>query len=93
MRCANEEQLEKVLKLKEIGKNKLESTGRVGAQNGGGCKGVITGVPVSVCMEELRKNIKGGKIKNVQRLKTTKEGMKKDSETVLIEFEGENVPK
>ena len=63
----------KALKLKEFGKNKVASTRRVGARNGGGCKGVITGVSLS--MEELKRNIKGGKIMNVQRMKTTKEGV------------------
>ncbi|XP_059813909.1 uncharacterized protein LOC132385715 [Hypanus sabinus] len=91
VRCANEEQLEKALKLKEIGKCKVEYTGRVGARNGG-CKGVITGVPMSINMEELKRNIKGGKVINVRRLKTTKEGMKKESETVLIESEEARVP-
>ena len=55
VRCVNEEQLEKAFKLKEIGKLKVASTGRVGARNGGGCKEVITGVPISIGMEELKK--------------------------------------
>ncbi|XP_056270945.1 uncharacterized protein LOC130194087 [Pseudoliparis swirei] len=91
VRCANEEQLEKALGLKEIVKMKVLSTGRVGAQKGGG-KGVITGVPVSVDMEELKRNLKGGAIVNAQRMKMTREGVKMDSESVLIEFEEKNVP-
>lgn len=93
VRCNSGEQIDKALKLKEIGNNKVVSTMKVGAQNEGGCKGVITGVPMNVRMEELKKCIKGGNVKEAQRLKTTKEGVKKDSGTVMIEFEGENVLK
>lgn len=42
-------------------------------------------------MEELKRSMKGGKILNVQRMNTTKEGAKRNSETVLIE--GENMPR
>ncbi len=58
--CANEDQFEKAIKVKEIGKLKVINTRRVGAQNGGGCKGVITGVPMNVGMEELKRHLKGG---------------------------------
>lgn len=44
---------------------------------------------MSVGMQELKRSIKGGKITNAQRLKTTKDIEKKrESEKVLIEFEG-----
>lgn len=42
----------------------MASSGRVGARNGGGCKGVIAGVPLNVSMEEFKRNFKGGK-KNI----------------------------
>ena len=93
VKCANGEQGEKALKVKELGKVKVVSSGRVGVRNGGGGKGVITGVHLSVDMEELKKHLRGGKIKNVQRMKATREGVKKDSETVLIEFDGQAIPK
>ena len=38
---------------------------------------MITGVPVSVSMEEVKKNLSRGNIKSVQRLKTTREGEKR----------------
>lgn len=91
IRCANENQVEKALKIKEIGKIRVESAGKIGT-NGGGSKGVITGVPVSVGMEEIKKNVRGGKVIKAQRLKTTREGRKKESETILIEFEEDNIP-
>jgi len=93
VKCANEGQFEKAIKVKEIGKLRVINTRRVGAGNGGGCKGVITGVPMNVGMEELKRHLKGGEIVMAQRLKTTREGVKKDSGTVLIEFEGDNMPK
>lgn len=73
VRCKSEEQTDKA--LKEIGKNKVVNTRRVGAQNGGGCKGVIMGVPMNVGMEELKKRSKGGKVKEAERLKTIKDGL------------------
>lgn len=93
VKCANEVQFEKAFKVKEIGKLKVINTRRVGARNVGGCKGVISGIPMNVGMEELKRHIKGGEIVSAQRLKVTREGVKRDSETVLIEFEGENMPK
>ena len=54
VKCANGEQVEKALKVKELGKVKVVSSGRVGVRNGGGGKGVITGVHLSVDMEELK---------------------------------------
>lgn len=53
VRCADAMQMEKALKVKEIGKCKVENTGRVGARREDGCIGVITGVPMNVSMEEL----------------------------------------
>lgn len=68
MSCAKGEQVEKALKLTEIGKIKVASSGRGGARNGGGCKGVITGVPLNVSTEEFKRNFKGGKILDVLRM-------------------------
>lgn len=85
--------MEKALKIKEITKCKVENTGRVGLRMKDGRQGVISGVPINVSMEELKKNIKGAKVMKVQRMKTTREGVVKDSETVLIEFDEESIPK
>lgn len=52
---------------------------------------MITGVSMSVTAEEIKKNrpIKGAKVVNVQRTKSTRDRVEKDSETVLIESEEE----
>ncbi|CAL9681974.1 unnamed protein product [Knipowitschia caucasica] len=93
VQCANEVQLNKALNLKQFGKFKVENVGRVGAREGGGCKGVISGVPISVKMDDLKSKIKGGKVISVDRMKTTKGGTKTDSESILIHFEEESVPR
>ncbi len=70
--CANEDQFEKAIKVKEIGKLKVINTRRVGARNGGGCKGVITGVPMNVGMEELKRHLKGGGNSDCTKIKNNK---------------------
>lgn len=81
------------MNLKQLGKFKVENAGQVGAQTGGGCKGVISGVPISVKMDDLKSKIKGGNVISVVRMKATKEGLKVDSESVLIHFEEGNLPR
>lgn len=93
VRCADDGQMKKALNIKDIAKCKVENTGRVGMRKKDGRVGVITGVPLSVTMGELMKNIKGAKVVNVQRMKTSRDGEVKDTETVSIEFEEEILPK
>ena len=90
--CKNELQVERARGMKEVGKLKVVSTGRVGERREVGCKGVIAGVPVGMDLEELQENLKGGTVKRVERLQRTKEGVKTDSESLLLEFEGGQVP-
>lgn len=90
--CKNELQAEKARGMKEVGKMKVVSTGRVGERRVVGCKGVIAGVPVGVGLRELQDNLKGGTVMRVERMQRTKEGVKTDCETVLLEFEGGQVP-
>lgn len=93
VRCADDGQMKKALNIKDIAKCKVENTGRVGMRKKDGRVGVITGVPLSVTMGELMKNIKGAKVVSVQRMKTSRDGEVKDTETVSIEFEEEILPK
>ena len=44
-------------------------------------------------MEEIKSKLKGGMILNAQRMKSIVNGIRKDTETVMIEFQGEVVPK
>lgn len=92
--CNNEEQANKTLKIKEIGGIKVVSTNRVGSKNKiSGQKGIIFGVPLNICMDEFKGNLKGGKVVDAHRLKAVVEGVRKDTETVVIEFQGEGIPK
>ncbi|KAL0148948.1 hypothetical protein M9458_055752 [Cirrhinus mrigala] len=44
-------------------------------------------------MEEVKSNLRGGIILNAQRLQTTREGTKVDSQSVVLQFEGDATPK
>lgn len=50
-------------------------------------KGVIYDVPLTMTMEEIIQEVKGGKVIKATRLQMTRNGIKKDSLSVLIEFE------
>lgn len=89
--CNTEEQKDRACRMKEIGKYKVTSVSLV--QEGSKWKkGVIWGIPIEVSDEEIKSNLRGGKIKNVRRLQTFKNGEKTYSESILIEFDEENLP-
>lgn len=91
--CNSVSQCEKAQKLTSVGKVKVYKTVRVGERKTWGSRGVITGVPISVRMEEMRENLTvyNNTVKGVKRMTKGKE--KKETETVLIEFEEQNIPK
>lgn len=66
---------------------------RAGQQRYSGCKGVIYGVPLTVNMGELVENlrVRNSSMKSVNRI--TRGGEKRETETVLVEFEGKVFPK
>lgn len=90
--CKSEEQRQRAGKMKEIGKNKVVSTNYIG-QGTKGAKGVIWGVPTSITTDEIKANLKGGSVKNVRRLQVNRDGTKRDSESILLEFVGEMLPR
>lgn len=90
--CKSEEQRQRAGKMKEIGKNKVVSTSYIG-QGTKWAKGVIWGVPLSVTMDEIKANLKGGSVRNVRRLQVNREGARRDSESILLEFVSEVLPK
>lgn len=51
-------------------------------------KGVITGIPSDISMEEVTENIRGGKVINARRLFKNKEGQRLESIFILLTFEG-----
>lgn len=50
-------------------------------------QGVIWGIPVEVTMDEIKANMKRGKLKDARRLQSFRDGIKQDSESVMLEFE------
>lgn len=89
--CKNKEQSEKAYKMKEVGKCKVISASKVGMGERG-AKGVIWGIPLEMSTDEIKANIKGGKIKEAKRLTMFKEGVRTETGSILLEFEGENLP-
>lgn len=52
---------------------------------------MIWGIPVEVPMDEIKANLKGGRLKDARRLHVFREWVRKDSESVLLEED--NIPK
>lgn len=50
-------------------------------------RGVISNVPLEMTEEEVKKEIRGGKVMDVKRLQTNKGGVKKGSLSMLVQFE------
>ena len=92
--CRTEDQRERAGRVKEIGKFKVVSTSLI-EKGSKWSKGVIWGVPVGVTIEEIKTNLQGGVLRNAwqMQVKVTREGVRKDSEYVVLEFEEEVIPK
>lgn len=88
--CRNEEQKNKAMKIKTVGKQMVVSCKIVGQSSW--VYGVINGIPLGVTMEELRKNLEGAKIIDAVRLQMTREGRRMDSLSVRLKLEGKEVP-
>lgn len=78
-------QQEKILRMKNLNGVRIKS--HVPGANWK-IRGVISGVPLEVSMEDLKKEIKGGKVTVVKRLPTRFQGKIVDSLSVLLQFEG-----
>lgn len=50
-------------------------------------RGVISNVPLAMTKEEVKKEIRGGKVLDIRRLRTNKDDVKKDSPSMLVHFE------
>lgn len=74
--CNNSAQLGKAIRLNKIEGKKVKATVAMG---GGLTRGVIFGIPLSVPTEQIIKNVKGAKVREIRRLQTTREGQKCDS--------------
>ncbi len=88
--CMNEEQKNKAIKLKAVGKQAVMSFKIVGQTPW--VFGVINGVSLGVNMEELKKNLDGGKVIDAVCLQMKREGRRVDSLSVRLKFEGKELP-
>ncbi|KAM4634664.1 uncharacterized protein ACJ7VT_002543 isoform 1-T4 [Polymixia lowei] len=89
--CIDVVQQDKALTLTSVGGCEVATVVSLKTKKKG-IKAVISGVPLSVDATELRNNLKGGKILHVQRLAMMKGGVKTDSESILLEVDGEILP-
>ena len=92
--CNDEIQVAVAKQITMIGKCKVVTVVQVGEQKlrPKRCKGVITGVTLDIKEDELNEHLKarGVEITSVKRM--TRGPERKESETVLVEFEGERIP-
>lgn len=51
-------------------------------------RGVITGVPLDITMEEFKKEVKGGRVVEAKRMTNKNKGNGEESPTVMVEFDG-----
>lgn len=87
--CDNEEQRDKVMKMKVVCKQVISSCNQTGGKSW--LCGVITGVALEVTMIELMRNIKGGNVIEAKRLQRNREGNKEESLSVMLRFESGGV--
>lgn len=80
----NKKQQERIMKMGSLGGGKITVHIPGTAAK---LRGVISNVPLEMSMEEVKKEIQGGKVIEVKRLQTNKSGVKSDSLSVFIVFE------
>ena len=93
--CSDETQMEKAKMLKMVGGKEVMMVVQVGehrVQRPKMSKGVITGIAVEIEEEELKKSLVTPGIEVVSVKRMTKGPEKEKSESVLIEFKGEEIP-
>lgn len=55
-------------------------------------RGVISGVPLNVSMDDIKGSLSGGTVISARRLQMWKDNKKCESMSVMIQFEGNNLP-
>lgn len=55
-------------------------------------RGVISGIPAAVTVEQVIENLVGGKVIEAKRLKMTRNGDKFDGLSVMIKFDESRLP-
>lgn len=89
--CASEDQMVKAVALKVIGEKQVECF-VPGNNKADGLKGVVYGVSLEMSMNELVRGIEGGKAVGATRIRSFRDGVKRDTTTVIITFQGSALP-
>jgi hypothetical protein len=82
--AVNKKQQEMILKMSNLGGGKIKVHVPGMAAK---LRGVISNVPLEMSVEDVKSEIRGGKVLEVKRLQTNKGGVKSDSLSVLLVFE------
>ena len=90
VKCKDVAQRDKAMRLVSVCKKDVCEVRMFGMHRK--VRGVISGIPLGERLEELKKNIKGGKIEGIRRLQMVKDGVKVDSTSILLEFMDEVLP-
>ncbi|MGL4647017.1 MAG: hypothetical protein ACRCVL_08025, partial [Cetobacterium sp.] len=87
--CRNEKQQKKAIELSTIDGRRIKCVlTRIKSL----IRGVITGIPVNVNEDQIKDNVAGAKVLEVKLLKTTRNGEKCDSLSVMIKFDEARLP-
>jgi len=82
--ATNKQQQEKILSMSSLQGERMKAhiPGAMAK-----VRGVISGVPLSMSMDDVKKEIQGGKIVEATRLKTKRDGTLKETLSVVVQFE------
>lgn len=86
--CKDEKQQGKAIKMNIINRKKVECSKNYKKFT----KGVITGIPVNVSVDDVKRNITNARVNEVRHLKVNRNGNMQDSLSVMINFDQEKLP-
>lgn len=87
--CSSEAQRKKAVNLKDICGTQVEC---FAPGNKGGLKGVVYGVSLEMTSEDLLRGIERAKVVDAARIRVFREGVRRDTTTVVLTFQGEELP-
>lgn len=87
--CKDSKQQKAALRIKTVLEQKVTSQ-VMGEKKW--MRGVITGMPMNVSIDMIKKSISGAKVINARRLKYTRDKERMDSLSVMVHFDEEKLP-
>lgn len=88
--CHSKSQQERALALTSLNECNVEV---YAPGTGSKAKGVIYGVPIEISDEDILRKVKGAKVSEAKRFQITKDNMRVASQTVLLTFESQSIPR